>query len=70
MNKQNPDQALPKADTCFFNIELPQYSTKQIMKARILLAVNLDSTSINADNVVHDDNALLGNVDEDEEGDE
>lgn len=40
------------------------------MKARILLAVNLDSTSINADNVMNDDNALLGNVDEDEDGDQ
>jgi hypothetical protein len=28
INKQNQDQALPKADTCFFNIELPAYSTK------------------------------------------
>ncbi len=25
-----PDRALPKADTCFFNIELPNYSTKLV----------------------------------------
>lgn len=64
LNKQNPDQALPKADTCFFNIELPQYSSKKIMKERVLLAVNLDNTSINADrNIQPDDNPLMGNVD-------
>lgn len=28
LNNQKPDQALPKADTCFFNIELPNYSSK------------------------------------------
>lgn len=72
LNNQNPDQALPKADTCFFNIELPKYSTKNIMKERVLLAVNLDSTSINADrNMMPDDNPLMGNVDyEDENEDE
>jgi hypothetical protein len=48
-NKSNHDQALPKADTCFFNIELPNYSSKQIMKEKILLAINLDNVSINAD---------------------
>ena len=26
----NPDKALPKADTCFFNIELPKYSSKEV----------------------------------------
>jgi len=45
----NHDQALPKADTCFFNIELPNYSTKLKMKEKILLAINLDNVSINAD---------------------
>ena len=49
ISKANQDQALPKADTCFFNIELPNYSTKDIMKQRLLLAVNLDCVSINAD---------------------
>jgi hypothetical protein len=30
--KSNPDKYLPKADTCFFNFELPNYSNKEIMK--------------------------------------
>ena len=48
-NSNRQDQALPKADTCFFNIEIPDYSTKEVMRERILLAVNLDNVSINAD---------------------
>jgi hypothetical protein len=59
-SKINHDQALPKADTCFFNIELPNYSSKQIMKEKILLAINLDNVSINADEIGNsDDNPLM-----------
>jgi other hect domain ubiquitin protein ligase E3 len=73
-NVKNQDQALPKADTCFFNIELPDYSTKQIMKEKILLAVNLDNVSINADdNINNEDNPLMNEIDsydQDEDYDE
>ena len=31
-----PDQALPKADTCFFNLELPNYSSKEVRQAPLL----------------------------------
>lgn len=30
--------ALPKAHTCFFQIDLPNYETEEIMKAKILMA--------------------------------
>ena len=72
MNCRTPDMSMPKADTCFFNIELPNYSSKEIMKEKILLAVNLDSTSINGDRAMRaDDNPLMGNVDyDDDEEDE
>lgn len=70
LKKDNPDKALPKADTCFFNIELPAYSSKEILKERLLLAINLDSVSINGDRVLlPDDNPLMGNVDYEDEGD-
>lgn len=64
-NQANQDQALPKADTCFFNIELPDYSTKAIMKEKILLAVNLDNVSINADENMmnNEDNPLMNEID-------
>ena len=47
--QQNPDTALPKADTCFFNIELPNYSSKNILKQKLLLAINFDCEGLNAD---------------------
>ena len=69
-NNKNQDMALPKADTCFFNIELPDYSTKTIMKEKILLAVNLDNVSINADeNFNNEDNPLMNEIDYADEGD-
>lgn len=60
---KSQDLALPKADTCFFNIELPDYSTQAIMKEKLLLAVNLDNVSINADdNIFNDDNPLMNEL--------
>ena len=47
------DKALPKADTCFFNLELPKYSTKAILKQKLLLAINTDCDSINADQLIN-----------------
>lgn len=49
MRAQQGDGALPKADTCFFNLELPDYSSKEVMKQRILLAIHTDSDSMNAE---------------------
>ncbi|ETO31864.1 HECT domain and RCC1-like domain-containing protein, partial [Reticulomyxa filosa] len=50
----NIDRLLPKAHTCFFHLELPQYSTKEIMKERLLLAIT-ESLSMNADEPGRDD---------------
>ena len=66
MNEKKSDQSLPKADTCFFNIELPNYSTKEIMKSKLLLAINMDCVSINADeNFNPDDNPLMNEIEDD-----
>ncbi len=70
LNNRNPDQALPKADTCFFNIELPTYSTKEILKQKLLLAINYDNVSINGDRNQSDDNPLMENVQYEEEDEE
>lgn len=43
------DQRLPKADTCFFNFELPKYSSKAIMRAQIMFAISFDNVSLNAE---------------------
>jgi len=45
----NPDYAFPKADTCFFNLMLPEYSSAEILKERLLFAIFTDSDSMNAD---------------------
>ncbi|KAE9051651.1 hypothetical protein PR001_g1255 [Phytophthora rubi] len=42
------DALLPKADTCFFNIELPVYSSEEIMREKLLLAITL-CTSLDGD---------------------
>ncbi|RLN71965.1 hypothetical protein BBJ28_00014273 [Nothophytophthora sp. Chile5] len=42
------DALLPKADTCFFNIELPAYSSEAVMRQKLLLAITL-CTSLDGD---------------------
>ena len=39
----------PKADTCFFAFTIPAYSSKEILRERLLLAIHSDSDSMNAD---------------------
>jgi hypothetical protein len=45
----NPDKAFIKADTCFFNLTVPEYSSPEILKERLLMAIHTDSDSMNAD---------------------
>ena len=44
---KNKKDVFPKADTCFFSLELPEYSN--IMKQRIVAAINLDNVGLNGD---------------------
>lgn len=44
-----PNGQLPRADTCFLNIELPPYSSAEVMRERLLLAIN-SCRDIDADN--------------------
>lgn len=50
IDKKKKD-VFPKADTCFFSLELPDYTSKEVMKRMIITAINLDNVSINADKV-------------------
>jgi len=45
----DPDTAFPKADTCFFNLMLPEYSSPEILKERLLFAIHTDADSMDAD---------------------
>ena len=49
-NERNKN-GFPKADTCFFNLELPNYTAKDIMKKNLLIAIGLDNNSMNADKI-------------------
>lgn len=49
VSENRGDGALPKADTCFFNLELPPYSTKEVMRDRLRFAITFDCDSMNAD---------------------
>lgn len=46
---EKQDQRLPRADTCFFNFELPRYTTLEVMRRQILFAINFDNVSLNAE---------------------
>jgi hypothetical protein len=39
-SKSSGDQALPSASTCFFSLALPEYSSKKILKEKLLFAIN------------------------------
>jgi len=49
----NSERALPKADTCFFNLELPNYPSKEVLKDKILTAINFDCDSMNAEEPIN-----------------
>jgi len=44
-----PDQVFPKADTCFFNLILPNYSSQKILKDKLLTSIFIDVDSMDAD---------------------
>jgi len=51
----DPNTAFPKADTCFFNIMLPEYTSQRVLKERLLCAIYTDSHSMNADESPEDE---------------
>jgi hypothetical protein len=50
--KEHPDAYLPHAQTCFFSLSLPHYSTKEILRAKLLLAIS-NSPNMDADVRLH-----------------
>ena len=47
-SSKSPDSYLPKAHTCFFSINLPRYSTKSVMREKLLYAIQ-HCTEMDAD---------------------
>lgn len=42
LSQETIDPALPHADTCFFNIELPTYSSHEVMEQRLRAVIGMD----------------------------
>jgi hypothetical protein len=57
MGTANPDKAFPKADTCFFNLMLPEYTTPSTLRTQLLTAIYTDADSMNADNPQDEESA-------------
>lgn len=54
VTKGEPDQYFPVAHTCFNDLELPRYSSFEVMKQRIVWAIE-NTTAIDGDRVEHGD---------------
>jgi len=48
ITSRNPDSRLPQAETCFFNVKLPSYTSKSIMKDKLRYAI-MHSRSMDGD---------------------
>jgi len=47
------DSALPRASTCFFSLALPEYKTKELLKSKLLFAIE-NVTTMESDYVTND----------------
>jgi len=63
--KANPDAFLPVAHTCFFSLDLPAYSTLEVMRQRLLYAIT-HCEAIDTDFT----SATAGNLDDDPDSDQ
>ena len=50
--RNEPDKFLPHAQTCFFSLSLPAYSTKEILRTKLLYAIQ-NSPNMDADVRLH-----------------
>lgn len=50
--RKNPDLYLPHAQTCFFSLSLPSYSSKQVLREKLLYAIQ-NSPNMDADVRLH-----------------
>jgi len=64
----NPDGYMPIAHTCFFSLELPAYTTIDVMHKRMIYAAN-HCEAIDADHVNVESGAVEESDEEDEAGD-
>lgn len=58
-NPQFRKNGLPRADTCFFFLILPDYTSKEVMKKMINIAIKMDNVGMNGDKDVNDNRRRL-----------
>eukprot|EP01029_Cantina_marsupialis_P017936 TRINITY_DN4057_c0_g2_i2.p1 TRINITY_DN4057_c0_g2~~TRINITY_DN4057_c0_g2_i2.p1 ORF type:complete len:1511 (+),score=591.48 TRINITY_DN4057_c0_g2_i2:227-4759(+) len=61
LDKPKPDDFYPVSHTCFFSLDLPVYSTKEIMRERLLYAI-INCQAIDTDNTAVAREAAEDNV--------
>ncbi|GAM23782.1 hypothetical protein SAMD00019534_069570 [Acytostelium subglobosum LB1] len=54
---ENQDEYLPEAKTCFFTLSLPNYSSQDVMREKLLYAITT-CREIDADFIIPDDSSL------------
>ena len=58
-NAQFKKNGLPRADTCFFFLILPDYTSKEIMKKMINIAIKMDNVGMNGDKDINENRRRL-----------
>lgn len=64
---QSPDRFLPVAHTCFFSVDLPRYSSAEVMRERLLYAITHSAT---IDTDFEGGNVTVAGADSDDSDDE
>ena len=52
-SRSSSNDALPSASTCFFSLSLPEYKSKEILREKLLFAIN-NVTTMESDYVTND----------------
>jgi hypothetical protein len=61
LETRNPNGHLPVSHTCFFSLEWPKYSSKEIAHAKLLYAIR-NCRAIDADNTAEGRANMAGNA--------
>jgi hypothetical protein len=55
------DGLFPRADTCFFNVMLPAYSSLEVMRSKLQTIVSMDAWGMDGDDVEFDADGVAHN---------
>ena len=58
-SRDTTHEALPSASTCFFSLSLPEYQSKEVLKSKLLFAIN-NVTTMESDYVTNESEVKEG----------